>query len=260
MCSNLLSPAVASFGPWRWFSSSWRLKSQSDLFCPIALAMCSDTRSAGGGRHRSSGIRRGDLPAWPQQRGGGWVPSLYVWHTQHPDPSPELAWGFGWVVTELLGSDLLVPLGSTGREGGRDCKVLCLLSLRDHKWKPKRERKGLRETGWSQKKKKNQLTHPFYPTAPRNQLFANTVLRWLSFHKATVTLQLFCQIIELLLDTYEAIQGWMVIHSLNRYLHTWWTVCSDQWYGSDMTLGPGSSLSAEDPRTAGCCQVWHTQR
>ena len=59
----------------------------------------------------------------------------------------------------------------------------------------------------SKKKKKNQLTHPFYPTAPRNQLFANTVLRWLSFHKATVTLQLFCQIIELLLDTYEAIQG-----------------------------------------------------
>ena len=161
MCSNLLSPAVASFGPWRWFSSSWRLKSQSDLFCPIALAMCSDTHSAGGGRHRSSGIRRGDLPAWPQQCGGGWVPSLCVWHTQHPDPSPELAWGFGWVMTELLGSDLLVPLGSTGREGGRDCKVLCLLSLRDHKWKPKRERKGQRETGWFQEKKKkiSSLTH-----------------------------------------------------------------------------------------------------
>lgn len=98
--------------------------------------------------------QRGDLPAWPQQRGGGWVPSLCVWHTQHPDPSPALAWGFGWVVTELLGSDLLVPLGSTGREGGRDCKVLCLLSLRDHKWKSKRERKGQRETGWFQGKKK----------------------------------------------------------------------------------------------------------
>ena len=218
MCSNLLSPAVASFGPWRWFSSSWRLKSQSDLFCPIALAMCSDTRSAGGGRHRSSGIRRGDLPAWPQQCGGGWVPSLCVWHTQHPDPSPELAWGFGWVVTELLGADLLVPLGSTGREGGRDCKVLCLLSLRDHKWKPKRERKGQRETGWFQEKKKNQLTHPFYPTAPWNWLFANMVLHWLSFHEATRTLQLFSQIIELLLNTHEAIQGCMVIYSLNRYL------------------------------------------
>lgn len=72
----------------------------------------------------------------------------------------------------------------------------------------KKRKKGTERNRMVSKKKKNQLTTHFTPLKPHeNQLFANTVLRWLSFHKATVTLQLFCQIIELLLDTYEAIQG-----------------------------------------------------
>lgn len=73
MCSNLLSPAVPSFGPWCWFSSSWHLKSQSDPFCPIALTMCSDTCCAEGGSHRSSGITMADQPALTQQCGGGCI-------------------------------------------------------------------------------------------------------------------------------------------------------------------------------------------
>ena len=104
MCSNLLSPAVASFGPWRWFSSSWRLKSQSDPFCPIALTMCSDTRSAGGGSHRSSGIRRADLPARRQQLGGGRVQSLCVPRTKSwPFPRVGLRpWvGSDWAPPEI---------------------------------------------------------------------------------------------------------------------------------------------------------------
>lgn len=82
MCSNLLPPAVPSFGPWCWFSSCWYLKSQSDPFCPIALTMCSDGHNAGDGSHHSSGLWRGDLPALPQQLGESYMQYLCVLHTE----------------------------------------------------------------------------------------------------------------------------------------------------------------------------------
>ena len=182
------------------------------------------------------------------------MPSLCVWRTQHPDPSPELAWGFGWVVTELLWSDLLAPLGSAGRGWERLQSTMSIKSQRSQMETKKRKKGTERNRMVSEKKKKNQLTHPFYPAAPWNQLFANMVLHWLSFHKATVAFQLFSQIMELLLDAYEATQGCMVIHSLNRsLLHLMdsllWSVVWSR-----------SSLRAEDPRTAGYCRIWQTQR
>lgn len=82
MCSNLLSPAVPSFGSWHWFFSSWCLKNQSDPFCPIALTMCSDTHSVGCRSHCCSCIKRGDPPALPQQLGGSCMQYLCVLHTK----------------------------------------------------------------------------------------------------------------------------------------------------------------------------------
>lgn len=70
---------------------------------------------------------------------------------------PELAWGLGWVVTELLlGSDLLVPLGSIGWEGGNNYKALFLLFQR-LEMKTRKKKKGRERNRVGSKP--NQLTH-----------------------------------------------------------------------------------------------------
>lgn len=228
--------------------------------------MCSDTRSAGGGSHRSSGIRRADLPARRQQLGGGWVQSLCVPRTKSwPFPGVGLRprVGSDWAPSEIR---FTCPTRGCWQRGWEKLQNTTSVKSQRLQVETRKRKKGT-ERNRVVSKKKNQLTHPFYPTArkPWNllsfQLFANTVLHCLSYRQATVTLLLFSQIMELFLVAHEAPWGYMVIHSLNRYLlHLMKTVCSDRWYGSNVTLGPGSSLSAEDPRTAGYCQVWQTQR
>lgn len=248
MCSNLLSPAVPSFEPWCWFSSSWHLKSQSDPFCPIALTMCSDTRCAGGGSHRSSGITRGDLPALTEQCGGGCI--------RNGDPSPRLGLSLGWVgVTELLwGSDLLAPWGSTGWEGGRNYRTLFLLSFRGGnliakllEMETRKRKKGERE---KQDGIKNKSAH--LPISPLCQgtlkPFYQTRYLLVQFHPGWVSIRPLWD--SCFFPNYRSAftchQGRTVIHSLNR----WCIIHSKQWYGGNVTLGLGSSLSVEDTRVS----------